>query len=98
DDGVEGLAARAQVTLDDKTLELDVAGGQTLLEAIRKQKLDPPFSCQSGVCGACRARLTTGEVHMRSRMALEDRDIERGTILTCQSVARSRELAIVFED
>jgi ferredoxin len=74
-----------------------VAAGQTLLQALREHQLEPPFSCQAGVCGACRASLTSGNVHMRSRVALEDEDIDRGAILTCQSVARSEELSVVFD-
>lgn len=97
DDGVEGLAAQAKVTLDGTTHEVPVADRQTLLEAVRAHKLDPPFSCQSGVCGACRAQLTSGDVHMRAHMALEDSDIEDGAILTCQSVARSKALSIAFD-
>lgn len=97
EDGVKGVAAQAQVTLDGATHDVSVAAGQTLLEAIRAHNLDPPFSCQSGVCGACRARLTSGAAHMRARMALEDSDIEDSAILTCQSVAQSKELAIAFE-
>lgn len=97
DDGVEGLAAQVQVTLAGTTHAVRVAAGQTLLESLRAHKLDPPFSCQSGVCGACRAQLTSGEVHMRSRSALEDSDVDAGAILTCQSVARSKALAIAFD-
>ena len=95
-DGVEGIAATAQVTLDGATHNVPVAAGQTLLEALRAVGISPPFSCQSGVCGACRAKLGTGEVHMRARMALEDADIAAGQVLTCQSVARSDRLTLSF--
>lgn len=97
DDTVEGLAAELTVTLDGSPANVPVSAGQTLLEAMRAQQLNPPFSCQSGVCGACRAKLVSGEVHMRARMALEDSDVEAGAILACQAVARSPEIKIDFD-
>jgi len=96
DDTVKGIAATAFVELSGKTHEIPVKENQTVLEAVRHMGLTPPFSCQAGVCGACRARCDEGSVHMRARMALEDAEIEKGAILTCQSVATSVTLKIVY--
>ncbi|WP_271952829.1 ferredoxin--NADP reductase [Ruegeria faecimaris] len=95
---VTGIAANAQVELGGATHEVPVAVDQTLLNAILSAGLTPPFSCQSGVCGACKARLTKGQVHMHARMALEDSDVTRGDILTCQSIATSDKLSISFDN
>lgn len=97
DTSVSGMSATARVTLDGTAHDVPVAAGQTLLEAMRQASLSPPFSCQSGVCGACRAQLTTGSVHMRNHIALEDQDVTRGEILTCQSVATAPDLAVTFK-
>ena len=97
DDTVSGIAASAQIALDGNCHLVWVAAGQTLLEALRAAGLNPPFSCQSGVCGACRTQLKTGTVHLRSRMALEDDAIDNGAILTCQSVPTSREIQVKFD-
>lgn len=96
DDSVRGCAAKVRVRLNGQHSEVSVDQGQTLLEALRKADLEPPFSCQAGVCSACRAKLTSGSVHMRARMALEDQEIEAGEILTCQSVATSDRLEVEF--
>ena len=97
DTSVEGMAATADITLGGKRHAIDVAKGQTVLEAVRSAGLNPPFSCQSGVCGACRAKLTNGDVHMRARMALEDADIGNGAILTCQSLPTSETLSLNYD-
>ncbi len=96
DNSIEGIAANAQVTLNGATYVLHIAAGQTLLEAMRQADLTPPFSCQSGVCGACKATLTKGQVHMRNRIALEDSEVAGGEVLTCQSVAIDNQLVINF--
>lgn len=97
DTSVEGVAAKAQITSGGSTFGVDVARGQTVLEAAKAAGLKPPFSCQSGVCGSCRAKLTKGKVHMRARTALEDKDIEGGAIPTCRSVPATESLAISYE-
>ena len=97
DDTVQGMAATAALTLNGEQFNLPIGANQTVLDAARQAGLTPPFSCQSGVCGACRARLTQGNVHMRARMALEDSDIEKGDILTCQSLPTSETLAISYD-
>lgn len=98
DTSVSGVAARARIVLNGSVDEIPVAADQTILDAARVAGLAPPFSCQAGVCGACVARLSEGSVHMRNRMALEDGDIARGLILTCQSVATDKRVAVEFKD
>jgi ring-1,2-phenylacetyl-CoA epoxidase subunit PaaE len=95
---VSGIAATARIELNGAWHDVPVAAGQTLLEAARSAGLNPPFSCQSGVCGACMAHLTEGTVHMRNRVALEDEDVSKGLILCCQSVATQKSVALRFDD
>ncbi len=97
DDTIRGIEATANVTLHGATQQIQIAENQTVLEAARDAGINPSFSCQSGVCGACRAKLNDGTVHMRARMALEDIDIEKGNILTCQSVPTSKNLSVTYD-
>lgn len=97
DDSINGIAATARVTLNQSVQEVSISDNQTVLEAVRAAGLNPPFSCQSGVCGACRARLTEGSVHMRTRIALDESEIGKGDILTCQSLATSEFLSVNYD-
>jgi len=97
DTSIEGLAAMAEITLGGTTHLVDIAKGQTVLEAAKDAGLRAPFSCQSGVCGACRAKMSNGAVHMRTRMALEDAEISNGAILTCQSLPTTNSLALSYD-
>ncbi len=81
-----GGTARVVVLLEDERHEFDMPmGGPSILEAARAHGLDVPFSCTAGVCATCRARLREGRVEMAENYALEDWEIERGEILTCQA-------------
>ena len=97
DDSVEGVAAEATVRLGGATLTVPVAAGQTVLGATRAANETPPFSCESGVCGACRAVLRRGRVHLRARMALTDADIAAGAILTCQALPVTPGLTVEYD-
>lgn len=62
---------------------IQVEPGQTILEAALAAGLEMPFSCAMGGCGACRVRLTAGEVRMEEPNCLSRAERERGYVLTC---------------
>jgi len=97
DGSIEGVEAKARVHLNGNIRDIKISGGQTVLEAVKEAGLDPPYSCQSAVCGACAANLKGGAVHMRARMALDDAEIAAGRVLTCQSVPTTGHLSIHFD-
>ena len=97
DDSVAGVAAGASVRLNGQTLAVTVDEGQTVLNAVRAAGGTPGYSCESGVCGACRARLREGSVHLRTRIALTEAEIARGFILTCQALPTSPRLDVEYE-
>ena len=47
-----------------------------------------PYGCQSGACGACKARLVSGSVHhlRRNPAVLSDQELEQGLCLLCQAI------------
>lgn len=97
DTSVQGIASSMELTLGGAQQTVSISPGQTILEAAKAAGLKPPFSCQSGVCGACRAKLVSGDVHMRARMALEDKDIANGALLTCQSLPMTEKLSVSYD-
>lgn len=97
DHSVAGVAADCAVRLNDDTLHVPVAEGQTLLEAVRAAGGTPRYSCESGVCGACRAILREGAVHMRARMALTDAEVAGDVVLTCQALPTTPRLTVDYD-
>ncbi|MEM7441199.1 MAG: 2Fe-2S iron-sulfur cluster-binding protein [Pseudomonadota bacterium] len=75
---------RAQVTLDGETRSFMMPKDATLLEAALDNSVDAPFACKAGVCSTCRAKVSEGEVEMAVNHALEDYEVARGYVLTCQ--------------
>jgi 3-ketosteroid 9alpha-monooxygenase subunit B len=59
---------------------------ETLLQSARRAGLTPPFSCESGNCATCMAKLTKGSATMRINDALTADEVADGYVLTCQAV------------
>lgn len=75
-------------------MEMD---SQSILDEAVKAGLDLPFSCKGGVCSTCRAKLEDGEVEMLINYALENDELKAGYVLTCQSLAKSKEISLNFD-
>ena len=71
--------------------------GSTILEAATKAGADLPFSCKSGVCCTCKARVLDGEVEMEVNYALAPEEVEAGYILTCQSHPKTERVMVTFD-
>ncbi|QFT58167.1 1,2-phenylacetyl-CoA epoxidase, subunit E [Sulfitobacter sp. THAF37] len=71
--------------------------GQSVLEAALENGQDAPFSCKAGVCSTCMGKVLEGEVEMISNHALEDYEVERGYVLTCQSYPLTDKLVIDYD-
>ncbi|MBO9446792.1 ferredoxin--NADP reductase [Ruegeria sp. R14_0] len=97
DDGIKGVNAVVDITLNGQRQSVEITSGQTILQAAQKAGLEPPYSCQSGVCGACRCKLKKGSVHMRARTALDDAEIAKGAVLSCQAVATAEKVAVTYD-
>lgn len=94
--GVVG-EAKLKVTLDGKIIETTVPAGKTILDTLLDMKIEPPYSCTSGSCSTCMAKVKLGTVKMDACYALDDDEIADGFILTCQAHPTSAEVEINFD-
>ena len=88
---------QATATLDGQIYSFSLPRDTSLLEGAIRNDVDPPFACRAGVCSTCKAKITDGEVEMVANHALEDYEVERGYVLTCQCFALSRAVAFDFD-
>ncbi|MGH8377987.1 MAG: 2Fe-2S iron-sulfur cluster-binding protein, partial [Gammaproteobacteria bacterium] len=65
--------------------------GETVLQAARRQEVHLSHDCGSGSCGACRARLISGQVHYPGGppLALTALDMRQGEVLLCRAAPLS---------
>lgn len=74
-----------KILLNGEETEIAVDAKKTILEAALDEEIDMPYSCQSGLCTACRGLCLSGKVTMDSNEALSEAEITEGYILTCQA-------------
>ncbi len=89
-----------QVTViqDGRQREFSIRrNSQTVLEEALAQGVELPYSCKGGVCSTCRCKMTAGDVEMDVNFALEDYEVARGFILTCQSYPLTDKLVLDFD-
>jgi ring-1,2-phenylacetyl-CoA epoxidase subunit PaaE len=86
-----------KVKLDNDEFEVTVDPDQKIIEAVMDAGYDPPYSCLSGICTTCRAKLKSGKIEMDEREGLSDSEIEQGFVLTCQSHPLSDDVSIDYE-
>lgn len=87
-----------EVTVDDETFSFTMDKKMLVLDAVLKENIDAPYSCQGGVCSSCIARVTEGKAEMEKNQILTDGEIEDGFILTCQAHALTPTLKVNYDD
>lgn len=83
---------KAEVATQDVTIVYEgeehvvsVSPDTTILDAALDLDIDLPYSCQSGLCTACRGKCLSGEVKMDEDEGLSDAEKNAGYVLPCVS-------------
>jgi len=82
---IEQEEAVVTILLDNEEYEVKVPAGKSILDAALDMDIDMPFSCQSGMCTACRGKLLSGNVTMEDEDGLSEEELNEGYILNCVS-------------
>jgi ring-1,2-phenylacetyl-CoA epoxidase subunit PaaE len=92
------LLATISVVMDGRRRSFPMAQGDaSVLEAAERAGLELPFSCRSGICATCRARITAGAAVMTHNIALEPWETDAGFVLCCQARPTTTALDISYD-
>ena len=70
---------------------------ESILDAGLRAGIDMRYSCKGGVCSTCRCKLLEGKVDMDVNYALEDYEVARGFVLSCQSFPITDKVVVDFD-
>lgn len=100
-EALPGDAKQARITIVRDGLQREITfteGQPSILDAASAAGLEVPFSCTSGVCGTCRAKLVEGEVRMERNFALDKNEVAAGFVLTCQAHPLTERVTLSFDE
>jgi len=91
--------ARIVIVRDGLRREIQFRRDQpSILDCASAAGLEVPFSCTSGVCGTCRAKVIEGEVRMERNFALDKHEVAAGFVLTCQAHPLTDRVVLSFDE
>ena len=96
-----GDAEQARIVIIRDGLKRDIQFHKdmpSILDAASAAGLEVPFSCTSGVCGTCRAKVIEGDVRMERNFALDKAEVAAGFVLTCQAHPVTPHVVLSFDE
>ncbi len=79
----EKKAHEVTVRYDGQEYKFVVQPNRTILETALDKGIDLPYSCQSGLCTACRGKAVSGKVKLDEEEGLSASERAEGYVLTC---------------
>jgi len=89
---------RVNIILDGRELIIEVSKqDDSILEAALNAGADLPYACKGGVCATCKCKVIEGEVDMAVNYSLEQEELNKGYVLSCQSLPVSPNVRLSFD-
>ncbi len=79
----QNTAHEVTIRYDGQEYKVMVQPNRAILETALEQGIDLPYSCQSGLCTACRGRAISGKVKLDEEEGLSQSERNAGYVLTC---------------
>jgi ring-1,2-phenylacetyl-CoA epoxidase subunit PaaE len=76
-------AHEVTIRYDGQEHKFVVEPNRTILETALDKGIDLPYSCQSGLCTACRGKALSGKVKLDEEEGLSQSERAEGYVLTC---------------
>lgn len=71
------------ILLDGEEYSITVKKNASILDTALDNDLDMPYSCQSGLCTACRGKCLEGQISIDEAEGLSQDELDEGYVLTC---------------
>jgi ring-1,2-phenylacetyl-CoA epoxidase subunit PaaE len=97
---VEGTRHQTEVTviMDGSAASFTMdKDKESILDAGLRAGIDMRYSCKGGVCSTCRCKVVDGNVEMDVNYALEDYEVARGFVLSCQAFPITDKVIVDFD-
>lgn len=83
-----------KVVLAKSGREFAVPAGKSILDTLRDNGLDIPFSCTEGICGTCETKVLEGIPDHRDRILTDSERASNKTMMICCSGSKGEKLVL----
>lgn len=78
-----GGSSEVTILMEGEEYVINVDKQATILDAGLDEEIDMPYSCQSGLCTACRAKCLEGKIDQEDAEGLSQAESDEGYVLLC---------------
>lgn len=90
---------KVSLVLDGRELLIEVSPqDDSILDAALRAGADLPYACKGGVCATCKCKVLQGQVEMAINYSLEEEELEKGYVLSCQARPISADVRLSFDE
>jgi ring-1,2-phenylacetyl-CoA epoxidase subunit PaaE len=90
---------KVNIILDGRELIIEVSKqDDSILDAALRAGADLPYACKGGVCATCKCKVLEGQVEMAINYSLEEDEVEKGYVLSCQALPTSANVRLSFDE
>lgn len=90
---------RVNIILDGRELIVEVSKqDDSILDAALRAGADLPYACKGGVCATCKCKVLEGHVEMAVNYSLEEDEIQKGYVLSCQARPTTANVRLSFDE
>ncbi|MEB6678922.1 1,2-phenylacetyl-CoA epoxidase subunit PaaE [Acinetobacter lwoffii] len=87
------------IILDGRELIVEVSKqDDSILDAALRAGADLPYACKGGVCATCKCKVLEGQVEMAVNYSLEEDEIQKGYVLSCQARPTTANVRLSFDE
>ena len=89
--------SKIEVLIDGSKKIFYMNKNDDFIEKATQYGISVPYSCKNGMCATCRCKVSSGEVIMKKNFSLEDWEIKKGFVLSCQLEPIDKEISLDFD-
>lgn len=90
---------KVNIILDGRELVIEVSKqDDSILDAALRAGADLPYACKGGVCATCKCKVLEGEVEMAINYSLEEDEVQKGYVLSCQARPTTANVRLSFDE
>ena len=89
--------SKIELLIDGSKKSFHMSKNDDFIDKANQNGINVPYSCKNGMCATCRCKVSSGEAKMRKNYSLEEWEIKKGFVLSCQLEPLGKVISLDFD-